>query len=56
MDSEWSYELRAVPGGDGRYMISVHHYRHLGPVSTDHELEFDGLREAVDWLRKKLDA
>lgn len=56
MDSEWSYELRAIRDSGGRYMISVHHYRHLGPASTQEEKEFDTLREAVDWLRETLDA
>lgn len=56
MDSEYSYEFRAIPNGGGRYMISVHHYRHLGPVSTAEEIQFDTYREAIDWLREKLRA
>lgn len=56
MDSEYSYEFRAIPDSDGRYMISVHHYRHLGPVSTAEEIEFDTYREAIDWLRDTLHA
>lgn len=56
VDSEWSFELRAMPGGGGRYTIAVHHYRHLGPVSTAEDIEFDTLLEALDWLKGELHA
>lgn len=56
MADRWGYEVRSHPEGDGRFLIAIHHYRHLGPVSTDDEIEFDTVCEAIDWLKDELNA
>lgn len=56
MANRWSYELHSHPEGDGRFVIAVHHYRHLGTVSTDDEIEFDTVYDAMDWLKAELNA
>jgi hypothetical protein len=56
MDSEWSYEIRSSKQEEKAFVVLVHHYRHLGPVSTHEEIEFETFQDLTTWLRETLNA
>jgi hypothetical protein len=56
MRDRFTYEISSSTNNDKGFLVAVHHYRHLGPVSTREEIEFDTFKDLVDWLRENVNA